>query len=266
MTTPSEAETVTVRRDGGVAWVTLERPSKRNAMDEPMMRSLTGILTGLRDDASIGVVVLGAAGHVFSGGIDLNSSLAQGQEDKTPFDGYRAMSWQHQLIALLAELPQVTIAAIQGPAVGGGGFGLAMACDLRYATRSAEFWMVPTSLHEVQDFGLTWFLQRCAGDAKTLEWVLTGEPITAEQALEHGLVQALCDDPAALTALVEKRCAALTATTPDVLKLQKFSVAHGSRSTLGDQLETEALMSALCFTTDEFRTALSTLRSRLRRD
>lgn len=259
----NEPETVTLRREGAVAWVTLNRPEKRNAMHEPMMRSLLSIIAELREDAAIGVVVLSAQGGVFSGGIDLNSTLAQRERPANPFDGYRSMTWQHQLIAQLVELPQVTIAAIQGPAVGGGGFGLAMACDLRYATANAQFWMVPTSLNEVQDFGLTWLLQRCAGDAKTLEWVLTGEAISAAEALAHGVLHGVCEDEEALLQLVRQRCEAFTRTTPDIIKLQKFSAAHGSRSSLRDQLETEALMSALCFTTDEFAQALAALRSRL---
>ncbi|HUD36129.1 MAG TPA: enoyl-CoA hydratase/isomerase family protein [Streptosporangiaceae bacterium] len=254
-----------LRQEGAVAWLTLSRTRKRNAINEDMLDTLLGLLARVRQARDIGVLVLAAQGPAFSAGIDFNSGLAMDSPGATAFDGLFGMRRQHDLIAAVYGLPQVTIAAISGDAIGGGGFGLAMACDLRYAVESARFWMVPTSLHEVQDFGLTWLLQRYAGDAMTLEWVLTGEMIDAGTALRHGLIQQIVPDPDALTALVGAKAAAITATTPDVVKLQKFSLRHGRGSTLDSQLDTEALASALCFRTDDFAEAMAAARARLRK-
>ena len=258
------APTVLLRREGAVARLTLSRPGKRNAINEEMLGSLLSLLAELRLSREVGVVVIAAEGPVFSSGIDFNSALAMDKPDATAFDGLFGTQRQHELIAAVASLPQVTIAAIQGDAVGGGGLGLAMACDLRYAVETARFWMVPTSLHEVQDFGLSWLLQRYAGDAKTLEWILTGEPIDARTALQYGLVQQTCPDAEALSALVAKQCKAMTATSPDVIRLQKFCLRHGRSATLESQLDTEALASALCFRTEEFAQAMAEVRGRLK--
>ncbi len=252
-----------LRQEGAVAWLTLTRPGKRNAINEEMLDTLLSLIATVRQSRDTGVLVLAAEGPSFSAGIDFKSGLAMDKPGATAFDGLDGMRRQHELIAALYGLPQVTIAAIQGDAVGGGGFGPAMACDLRYATEAARFWMVPTSLHEVQDFGLSWLLQRYAGDARALEWVLTGEVIDAGTALAHGLVQQVVPDLEALTALVTAKAAAITATTPDVVKLQKFSLRHGRESTLASQLDVEALASALCFRTDEFAGAMAAVRSRL---
>lgn len=254
-----------LRREGAVAWLTLSRPRKRNAINEEMLDTLLGLLARVRSARDLGVVVLAAEGPAFSAGIDFNSELAMDKPDATAFDGLDGAQRQHELISAVFDLPQVTIAAIQGDAVGGGGFGIAMACDLRYAVESARFWMVPTSLHEVQDFGLSWLLQRYAGDARTLEWVLTGEIIDTGTALRHGLLQQVVPDTEALTALVSAKCAAITSTTPDVVKLQKFSLRHGRAASLSSQLNVEALASALCFRTDEFAGAMAAARSRLRK-
>lgn len=252
-----------LRQEGAVGWLTLTRPRKRNAIDEEMLDALLGLIAKVRQSRDIGVLVVAAQGPAFSAGIDFKSGLAMDKPEATAFDGLDGMRRQHELIAAVHGLPQVTIAAIQGDAVGGGGFGLAMACDLRYTTAGARFWMVPTSLHEVQDFGLTWLLQRYAGDARTLEWVLTGEVIDAAMALAHGLVQQVVPDPESLIDLVAAKAAAITATTPDVVKLQKFSLRHGRKNELGSQLDVEALASALCFRTDEFAGAMAAARSRL---
>jgi enoyl-CoA hydratase/carnithine racemase len=262
---PAEAPpTVLLRRDGAVARLTLSRPGKRNAINEEMLATLLSLLDEVRRSREVGVVVIAAEGPVFSGGIDFNSALAMDKPEATVFDGLSGTQRQHELISAVAGLPQVTIAAIQGDAVGGAGLGLAMACDLRYMVATARFWMVPTSLHEVQDFALSWLLQRYAGDAKTLEWILTGEPIDAKAALAYGLVQHVCPDAEALSALVAKRCEAMTATTPDVIRLQKFCLRHGRSATLESQLDTEALASALCFRTEEFARAMAEVRSRLK--
>jgi len=252
-----------LRQEGAVGWLTLTRPGKRNAINEEMLDALLGLIAKVRRSRDIGVLVVAAQGPAFSAGIDFKSGLAMDKPEATAFDGLDGMRRQHELIAAVHGLPQVTIAAIQGDAVGGGGFGLAMACDLRYATAGARFWMVPTSLHEVQDFGLTWLLQRYAGDARTLEWVLTGEVVDAATALAHGLVQQVVPDPGSLIDLVTAKAAAITATTPDVVKLQKFSLRHGRENELGSQLDVEALASALCFRTDEFAGAMAAARSRL---
>lgn len=255
---------IAYRTDGSVAWITLTRPRKRNAIDEHMLTALLEQANAVRNDRNIAVVVFAAEGKAFSAGVDFNSALAMDHDPAaTPFDGLTGMQRQHDLISAVYRLPQLTIAAIQGDAIGGGGFGLAMACDLRYMVDGARFWMVPTSLHEVQDFGITWLLQNYAGDAQVLEWTLTGEMIDASTALRHGLVQDVVADAAALTDLVRRRCAAITATTPDVVRLQKFSIRHARSVSLDDQLDVEALASALCFTTDEFRQAMAATRARL---
>lgn len=252
-----------LRQEGAVAWLTLTRARKRNAINEGMLDALLGLIAKVRQSRDIGVLVLAAEGPAFSAGIDFKSGLAMDKPEATAFDGLDGMRRQHELIAALYGLPQVTIAAIQGDAVGGGGFGLAMACDLRYAAAGARFWMVPTSLHEVQDFGLTWLLQRYAGEARTLEWVLTGEVIDAATAAANGLVQQVVPDTERLIELVSAKAAAITATTPDVVRLQKFSLRHGRDNALGSQLDVEALASALCFRTDEFAGAIAAVRSRL---
>lgn len=259
------APTVRIERSGAVATITLARPAKRNAIDEQLMGSLLDALTDLRASRELAVVVLASEGPVFSAGIDFNSGLAMDDPDAKPFDGLWGTQIQHRLISTVYGLPQVTIAAIQGNAVGGGGLGLAMACDLRYAVESARFWMVPTALHEVQDFGLSWLLQRCAGDSRTLEWILTGEAIDADTAERHGLVQGLATDATALHELVRSRVTAITSTTPDVIRLQKFALRHGRTVGLEHQLDVEAMASALCFRTEEFAAAMAAARRRLRK-
>jgi len=247
--------------DGAVAVIELARDEKRNAIDEAMLNELLERFRFLRDANGVSVVVIRGEGRAFCSGIDLKSSLAV-LPDASAFGGYQLIQREHELVRQLWSLPQITIAAIQGDAVGGGGFGMAMACDLRYATERARFWMVAAQFNEVQEFGLTWLLQRVAGDGRTLEWLLTGERITANEALSNGMVQAVVEDADTLDSLVNDRIERISMIAPAVVRLMKSSLRHGASQGLESQLEVEAITAALCFQTPEFRAAISSFGKR----
>ena len=99
--------------------------------------------------------------------------------------------------------PSIMIAALNGVAVGGGGLGLAMACDMRISVKSARFWMVPGVLDVVQDFGLSWLMQRQMGPSRSMQVAVLGAQINAEQGLQWGIVNEVVDDQAGLSARMD---------------------------------------------------------------
>lgn len=184
LTTVAERE-ITVRRgDDGVAVVTLDRPTQRNALTWRVWEQLEQTLAETRADAETRVVVLTGAGGCFSAGGDVKSSPARGHGLGAP--AARLAVGQH-VITQLQHLPQVTIAAVEGFAVGAG-WSLALACDLLVAADDAFFAAPFLDRGLVPDGGIAWFLTRTVGARRAADLVLTGRRLSATDAHRDGLV------------------------------------------------------------------------------
>jgi 2-(1,2-epoxy-1,2-dihydrophenyl)acetyl-CoA isomerase len=177
--------------EDGVAWLTLNRPDRLNAFSPALLDALREALQRLRGDAAVGAVVITGTGRGFCAGGDVKTMpdrAQQGFEERA--EGLRRM---HQLPMLLRTMPKIVIAMVNGPAVGAG-LGLAMACDLRIAGRSARFGTGFAGVGYSGDFGGSWTLTRLVGTAKARELYLLGEIIDAETALALGLVSRVVED------------------------------------------------------------------------
>ncbi len=206
--------------------------------------------------------MLTGEGRAFCAGVDLTTSFfMEGVEDASAFAGKNLLDWQHELIQAIHDLPQITLAAVNGEAVGGAGFGMAMACDLRFASPAARFWMIPIKVDVVQDFGLTWFLQRAIGQPRTLELLMTGRPLGAEEAERWGVVNAVvpADD---LVAHALKVAETVAAAGRHAALLSKQVVRHGAQVDLRTELHHEAVANGLCFHSAEFQARQSSYRQR----
>jgi enoyl-CoA hydratase len=172
----------------GVGWITLDRPEARNAIDEPMLRRLFGLLEDItRDDGMRGVIVTGA-GETFCAGADIARLHACTPLEAREF-ARLAVTVNHRL----ETLGKVVIAAVNGHALGGG-LELAEACTLRVAARGAKLGHPEVRLGAVSGFGGTTRLPRLVGPGKAVEMLLTGDPIDAEEACRIGLVNRVVDD------------------------------------------------------------------------
>jgi 2-(1,2-epoxy-1,2-dihydrophenyl)acetyl-CoA isomerase len=177
--------------ENGVAWLTLNRPDRLNAFSPAMLLALGEALQRLSEDPGVGAVVITGAGRGFCAGGDVKTMptrAAQGFEERV--EGLRRM---HQLPLLLRTIPKVVIAMVNGPAVGAG-LGLAMACDLRIAGRSARFGTGFAGVGYSGDFGGSWTLTRLVGTAKARELYFLGDIIDAEAAHSLGVVNRVVDD------------------------------------------------------------------------
>jgi enoyl-CoA hydratase/carnithine racemase len=254
-------ERIRLAIEGRIAQLTLERPGKLNALDPVMLEELLDALPRVRrSEAS--VLVLGASGRAFCAGVDLASPFfMEGVEADSAFAGQRLLEWQHELIQAIYDLPQVTVCAVNGDAVGGGGFGMAMACDLRFAAPEARFWMIPIKVDVVQDFGLTWLLQRAIGQPRTMEMLMTGRAIGAAEAERWGIVNAVV--PAAeLRGAVMNVATTVAAAGHDAVRLSKQVVRHGAQVDLRTELHHEAVTNGLCFHSAEFQARQRAFRDR----
>lgn len=177
--------------EDGVAFLVLNRPDRLNAFSPEMLQTLNEILQRLGTDAEIGAIVVTGAGRGFCAGGDIKTMASRaGQGFDERVEGLRRM---HQLPLLLRTIPKVVIAMVNGPAVGAG-LGLAMACDLRIAGRSARFGTGFAGVGYSGDFGGSWTLTRLVGTAKARELYFLADIVDAAAASSLGLVNRVVED------------------------------------------------------------------------
>ncbi len=206
----------------GVVQLTLSRPDKLNALTQPLVATLHEQLRALAGDLTCRVVVLTGAGRGFCAGLDLGGfGTIPGTEDF----GRSQQTWatQRAIAALVQEirrLPQPVIAAVNGPAAGGG-LALVCASDIRIASSTAVF---ATSFIRIGvtgcDVGTSWLLPRLVGAARAHELMLTSRRFDAAEALRIGLVTDVTA-PEELTMRVDDTIDALLQAPPLSLSLTK---------------------------------------------
>lgn len=249
----SDYQTIRLDFEPKIARLTLHRPERLNALDPTMLAELIDALQRVRNRPGLSALYLQGSGRLFSAGVDLDTPFfMEHVEDDSIFSGTRLLNEQHRVIEALYEMPLVTIAALNGDACGGGGLGLAMACDLRISVRAARFWMVPMMLDVIQDFGLSWLVQRQVGPSRALQMALLGQKIDAATALQWGLVNELVDDQAALAERMQALSVHLGGMGADAMRMLKLILRNGESSPLREQLGVEAVANGLTFQSREF--------------
>lgn len=201
-------QTILFANEGGIARLTLNRPDRLNSFTVQMHEEVAdalGRLEGAR------VLVLTGAGRGFCAGQDLGDRAVAPDCEK-PDLGTSVELYYNPLVRGLVALPFPVICAVNGVAAGAGA-NIALACDIVIAGRSAKFIQSFANIGLIPDSGGTWVLPRLAGQARALGMALTGEPVSAEQALEWGLIWKVVDDAelvAATDALAAKFASAPT--------------------------------------------------------
>ena len=178
------------RPQDGIALVTLDRPDRMNAMAFDVMIPLRDALREVSGDNDVRVVVLTGAGAAFCSGADLeNPGRVPGISGLTlPTIALRSMELLDEVILTIRRMHQPVIAAVNGPAIGGG-FCLALACDIRIAADSAYFRAAGiTNGLTASELGLSYLLPRAIGSARATELMLTGRDLPADEAERIGLV------------------------------------------------------------------------------
>ena len=172
---------VSIRRDGAVLWITLDRPDALNALNAPMYAGLAVALEEAADPA-VRAVVLTGAGRGFCSGQDVSelTGPTYGIAD-------RIRTQLNTTVLALRRLEKPVIAAVNGPAAGAG-LSLALACDVRVASDAAVFAPAFSRIGLAPDSGATWLAARLLGSGHAFEWFTTGRNLSAPQALEWGLV------------------------------------------------------------------------------
>jgi len=228
----SDWQTIDVCVDGLVAWLRFNRPDRHNAVSSEMVTEVCAALRDLSTDPEVTVVVLTGRGATFCPGADLQHAALHGGDVRLPGpEDYRSAQ-------LLHEMPQVTLAAINGGCAGAG-FAWASACDLRVASDSARF---STSFLEVGlagELGLAWTLQHHLGGAVARDLCLLPRKLDAHEALAARFVSRVFP-AASFDRDVQALVAELAARQPEALRQMKANFLEAERLPLQEFIKAEA--------------------------
>ena len=223
---------VEVSREGAVLTITLNRPDVLNALDRAANDALRAALEQAAD-TSVRAVVLTGAGRGFCSGQDIGE-LQSGARDVAD----RLHAEHNRNVLAIRALEKPVIAAVNGPAAGGG-LALALACDVRIAAEAATFVPAFGGIGLAPDAGATWFVRRTLGAARAFEWLTTGRSLTAAEARDWGLVAEVV--PSAELAARAAEVAELFAAMPTRAVWEtKRLLDAAETATLAEQLELEA--------------------------
>jgi enoyl-CoA hydratase len=236
-------ENVLVAIETGVATVTINRPESLNALNTATLRALSDILDTLAGNASVrAVIVTGAGDRAFVAGADILEMRAF-----SPLEARAFARLGQETFFKLERLPQPTIAAVNGFALGGG-CELAMACDIRVASTKAQFGQPEVKLGILPGFAGTQRLPRLVGAGIAKELILTGAMIRAERAWQIGLVNHVVE-PDQLMAKAREIAAQIGAKGPVAVRLAKQAIDEGMNMDIDRGSQYEAELFGLSFST-----------------
>jgi enoyl-CoA hydratase len=236
-----------LERDGGVALVTINRPKVLNALNSQTIEELRRTMLELqRDDATRAIVVTGAGDKAFVAGADINELAVQ-----SPTGGREhALAGQH-VFDLVENLGKPVVAAINGFALGGG-CELAMACTLRIAADTAKLGQPEINLGLIPGYAGTQRLSRLVGRGRAMELILTGAPVSADEAFRIGLVHRVVPAPDLMTA-ARTLAAHLAKSAPVAMRYIINAVNKGAEMAFAEACQYEATLFGLVASTDDMR-------------
>jgi 2-(1,2-epoxy-1,2-dihydrophenyl)acetyl-CoA isomerase len=254
--------TLTVERDErGVLTVRLDRPEKRNAIDDEMMRGLIAAFDDAATDDRVRVVVLEGAGAHFCGGADIVARNTGGEGRPRAGSIQRRLPTQaHRLIPLVCTVQVPVVCKVRGWAAGIG-FQLALAADFTVAASDARFWQPFAERGFTPDSGATWLLPRRVGSVRARELLLLGRALTGEEAAAWGAIHRSVA-PDALDEEANEVVTKLAAGPTVALGLTKWLLHEGAGVSLDQHLANEAFAMELSSRTDDFREGLAAFREK----
>ncbi len=230
-----------------IGYVTINRPKFLNALNKECLTELLEILTLWKDDDNCrAVIITGAGGKVFSPGADINVFLAERQK---ALGGREWSRYGQVVLKYLESLGKPSVAAINGMAMGGG-LELALACTFRIACESAVFGLPEISVGIMPGWGGTQRITRLVGKTKAMELVLTGEPVSAEEARHIGLVSMVVPAAELITAS-EQFLKRILKNAPVAIKLALEVINSAADLPLTDGLALESNLAGLLCTTKD---------------
>lgn len=232
-----------VQIEQGIMWLTINRPEYRNALNQETLQELDDAFQWAESNDAVKVIILQGAGEKsFAAGADIKQ-LHERNMLEALIPGMQG------LYKKIEQSGKVTIAAVRGYALGGG-CELAMACDIRIATKKAKFGLPELNLGIIPGAGGTQRLSRIVGKGKALDMILTGKIIDGEEAERIGLASYLTEEDE-LEKMAEEVAHQVMKKGPVAIKLAKLAIHKGYDADLETAMLIEKLAQAVAFGTDD---------------
>ena len=240
-------ETLLYEKRNGIGYVTINRPEKLNALNQTVMAELRTCFENIQADREVRAVILTGGGEKsFVAGADVSELAVQ-----DPVQGQQTSTRGQRTLDFIEDLGKPVIAAVNGYALGGG-CELAMACTLRIASENARFGQPEVKLGIIPGYAGTQRLPRLVGKGRAMELILTGEPISAQEAYRIGLVNQVVASKD-LIAAAESMARKIMTNGPLAVKLSMEAVNHGTEMTQEEAQFLEATLFGLCCTTADMK-------------
>ena len=240
-------ENLLLEKRDAIGFITFNRPKVLNALNQKTMAELDHLLNAVRDDSEVRVLILTGAGEKsFVAGADIGDLAVQ-----TPVSGKETALFGQSVLHRLESLGKPSIAAINGFALGGG-CEVALACSIRLASKTAKLGQPEVKLGIMTGYGGSQRLARLCGKGMAHELCLTGEMISAEEALRVGLVNHIYE-PADLLPAAEALAKKIIANAPLAVKFTMEAIERGSEMPLAEGQFLEATLFGLCAATEDMR-------------
>lgn len=241
---------ILVESKGNILTISINNPEKLNSLNTSILREIDHCLSKLQDNTEVIVVIFTGIGRAFAAGADIAE-----MKNMTPEESSEYGKLGINVFRKIETLNKITIAAINGYALGGG-CELALACDLRIASSKAIFGMPEVSLGVIPGFSGTQRLPRLVGPAKAKEIIYTANMINAEEASKIGLVNKVVDPNDLIeecSFLAEK----IIKNSPKALILAKEAIDYGLQTDIETGIYLENKLFALCFSTEDQKEGMS---------
>src|SRR5499425_1706490 len=240
-------ENLLYEKKEGIAYITFNRPKVLNALNRKTIEELEHVLLDARDDAGVRVLILTGAGEkAFVAGADINELAVQ-----TPVNGKEFSLYGQSVFHLLETMGKPSICAINGFALGGG-CELALTCSIRIASKTARLGQPEVKLGILPGYGGSQRLTRLCGKGVAHELCLSGEMISADEALRVGLVNHIYE-PADLLPAAEALAKKIIANAPLAVKYAMEAIERGTEMPLEEGQYLETTLFGLCAATDDMR-------------
>ena len=256
MTNETTESPVLSRKEDGYTVITLNRPEKLNAFTKAMHVALREAFNSAASDPGCRAIVLTGAGRGFCAGQDLQE---RSFENGPPDLGASLTENYNPLVMAIRTAEKPVIAAVNGVAAGAGA-NVALACDIVIAARSAKFIQSFSKIGLVPDAGGSWVLPQLIGEARAQALAILAEPVTAEQAVEWGMIWKAVDD-AELMTTAETMARELAERPTRSFALMKKAFLSGPENSLEGQLALEAELQREAGRTEDFRAGVEAFRA-----
>lgn len=250
---PSEEfQTIKIEKLGdGITKLILNRPDRLNTISVQVLDELDKAITMLWKDDETRVIIITGAGRAFSAGADLSGTIIT-----HPFDFVEHNRKGERIFRRLAEIPKPVIAAINGYALGGG-FEIAMNCDIRLAKKSAILGLPEVGLGIIPGWSGTQRLVKLVGISRAMQLALTGERITAEEAERWGIVNKVFDDDKFEEEVLKYAKNIVERCAPISMALIKRLINKGGEVPMDIGMEWECTACGVAFATDDMKEGIS---------